>query len=123
MLTRIRNAVAVRDESVFVPASRMKRAIAQVLKDEGFITRFELTRDKRFPMLKIHLKYTERKEPILTGLKRVSKPGCRVYTKKTAIPWVQSGMGSVILSTPRGIVSGSEARRLGVGGEILCEVW
>jgi small subunit ribosomal protein S8 len=107
MLTRIRNATAVRHDFVMLPASRMKRAIAQVLKDEGFVARFEQTRDKQFPMLKIYLKYTERKESILRGMKRVSKPG----------------MGTVILSTPRGVVSGAQARRLGVGGEILCEVW
>jgi small subunit ribosomal protein S8 len=123
MLTRIRNAAAVRQDFVMLPASRMKRAIAQVLKDEGFVARFEQTRDKQFPMLKIYLKYTERKESILRGMKRVSKPGCRVYTKQDQIPWVQSGMGTVILSTPRGVVSGAQARRLGVGGEILCEVW
>jgi small subunit ribosomal protein S8 len=123
MLTRIRNATAVRHDFVVLPASRMKRAIAQVLKDEGFVARFEQTRDKQFPMLKIYLKYTERKESILRGMKRVSKPGCRVYTKQDKIPWVQSGMGTVILSTPRGVVSGAAARRLGVGGEILCEVW
>jgi small subunit ribosomal protein S8 len=123
MLTRIRNAAAVRQDFVMVPASRMKRAIAQVLKDEGFVARFEQTRDKQFPMLKIYLKYTERKESILRGMKRVSKPGCRIYTKQDRIPWVQSGMGTVILSTPRGVVSGAEARRLGVGGEVLCEVW
>ncbi len=123
MLTRIRNATAVRQSFVLVPSSRMKQAIAQVLKDEGFITRYELVRDTRFPMLKVYLKYTERKDPLIRGLKRVSKPGCRVYTKTDDIPWVQSGMGSVILSTPRGIISDREARRLGIGGEILCEVW
>jgi small subunit ribosomal protein S8 len=123
MLTRIRNAVTVRDDHVFIPSSRIKRAIAQVLKDEGFISRFEVTRDRRLPMLKVYLKYTEQKEPILRGLRRVSKPGCRVYTKKTTIPWVQSGMGAVILSTPQGVISGAQARRLGVGGEVLCEVW
>jgi small subunit ribosomal protein S8 len=123
MLTRIRNAVSVRDDYVFIPSSRLKRAIAQVLKDEGLISRFELTRDRRLPMLKVYLKYAERKQPILRGLKRVSKPGCRVYTKKDNIPWVQSGMGVVILSTPRGVISGAQARRLGIGGEVLCEVW
>jgi small subunit ribosomal protein S8 len=123
MLTRIRNATAVRQSFVLIPASRLKQSIAQVLKDEGFVARYEQVRDSRFPMLKVYLKYTERKQPIISGLKRVSKPGCRVYTKKDEIPWVQSGMGSVILSTPRGVISGREARRLGVGGEILCEIW
>jgi small subunit ribosomal protein S8 len=123
MLTRIRNGVMVRQNSVLIPASRLKRAIVQVLKDEGFITRFEMTRDGRFPMLKVHLKYTEGKSPVLSGVKRVSKPGCRVYTKGDEIPWVQSGLGTVILSTSRGVISGREARKLGVGGEILCQVW
>lgn len=123
MLTRIRNAAAVRQNFCLVPASRLKRAIAQVLKDEGFIARYEVTRDGRFPVLKIHLKYTDERESIVAGLRRVSKPGCRVYTKRDEIPWVQSGLGTVILSTPRGVITGKEARRLGVGGEILCEVW
>jgi small subunit ribosomal protein S8 len=123
MLTRIRNATAVRQSYVLMPFSRVKQAIAQVLKDEGFIARYELVRDTRFPTLRVHLKYSDRRDSLIRGLKRVSKPGCRVYTKKDDIPWVQSGLGSVILSTPRGILSGREARRLGVGGEILCEVW
>lgn len=123
MLTRIRNAAAVRQNFTLVPSSRLKRAIAQVLKDEGYIARYEVTRDGKFPMLKVYLKYTEDREPVLTGLRRVSKPGCRVYTKRDEIPWVQSGLGTVILSTPRGVIAGKEARRLGVGGEVLCEVW
>lgn len=123
MLTRVRNALMVRQSHVLMPYSQMKRAIAQVLKDEGYIVRFEQVRDGKFPVLKVYLKYTDRREPVLRGLKRVSKPGCRVYTKRDSIPWVQSGLGSVILSTPRGVISGKEARRLGVGGEILCEVW
>jgi small subunit ribosomal protein S8 len=123
MLTRMRNALAVRQSYVLVPASRLKRAIAQVLKDEGYITRIEMVRDARFPMLKIYLKYAENKAPVLTGIRRVSKPGCRVYTPKDEIPWVRSGLGTVILSTSKGVLSGREARRLGVGGEVLCEVW
>lgn len=123
MLTRIRNALAVRQSYVLVPASRLKRAIAQVLKDEGYISRIEMVRDARFPMLKIYLKYAENKKPVLTGIRRVSKPGCRVYTPKDEIPWVRSGLGTVILSTSKGVLSGREARRLGVGGEVLCEVW
>jgi len=123
MLTRIRNATAVGQNFCTMPASRLKRAIAQVLKDEGYIARYEVTRDGRFPVLKVYLKYTEERKPILTGLRRVSKPGCRVYTKRDEIPWVQSGLGTVILSTPKGVITGKEARRLGVGGEVLCEVW
>ncbi|MCD6518666.1 MAG: 30S ribosomal protein S8 [Anaerolineae bacterium] len=123
MLTRIRNAIQVRHRYVLVPHSRIKEAIAQVLRDEGYISRFEVVREGKFPVLKIYLKYTEDKEPVLRGLKRVSKPGCRIYTKKADIPWVKYGLGTVILSTPKGVMSGREARRQGVGGEILCEVW
>ena len=123
MLTRIRNAVAVRHNHVVMPSSHLRLAIAQVLKDEGFISRFEVTREGSFPQLKIYLKYTEKREPILQGIQRISKPGCRIYTKMAEIPWVKSGMGTVILSTPRGVVSGREAGKLGVGGEVLCKVW
>jgi len=123
MLTRMRNAIAVRQNYVVMPASRLKQAIAQVLKDEGYITRFEVIRAGRFPALRIYLKYAEDKEPVLSELHRISKPGCRVYSKRDDIPWVKSGFGTVILSTPRGVISGKEARRLGVGGEVLCEVW
>lgn len=123
MLTRMRNAIAVRQNYVVMPTSRLKQAIAQVLKDEGYISRFEVIRAGRFPALRIYLKYAEDKEPVLKELHRISKPGCRVYTKSDDIPWVKSGFGTVILSTPRGVVSGKEARRLGVGGEVLCEVW
>lgn len=123
MLTRIRNAISVRKSTVVMPSSRMKEAVARVLKNEGFIQRYEVLRDTRFPVLRIHLKYTENREPVLRGVKRVSKPGCRIYTKAENIPWVKSGLGIVILSTPRGVMAGQEARRLNVGGEILCEVW
>ena len=123
MLTRIRNATLVGRTYVLVPSSRVKRAIARVLKSEGYVGRFETIRQGRFPVLKIYLKYTKDRKPVLRGLKRISKPGCRIYTKKKGIPWVKSGLGNVILSTPRGIVSGREARTLNVGGEILCEVW
>ncbi|MHB1294503.1 MAG: 30S ribosomal protein S8 [Anaerolineae bacterium] len=123
MLTRIRNAVAVRQNFVLVPASRLKWSIAQVLRDEGFVARCELTRDKGFGMIKVHLKYTEDKKPVLSGLRRISKPGRRVYAGKDEIPWVQSGLGTVILSTPKGVMAGKQAKRLGVGGEILAEIW
>lgn len=123
MLTRIRNAMAVRHSFVLVPASGLKEAVAEVLRDEGFIHRHEVVRDGRFPMLKVYLKYTEEREPVLRGLRRISKPGCRIYSKAKSIPWVKSGLGIVVLSTPRGVISGREARRLNVGGEILCEAW
>ncbi|MFH1085234.1 MAG: 30S ribosomal protein S8 [Chloroflexota bacterium] len=123
MLTRMRNALAIRQSYVVVPHSRLKQAVAQVLKDEGYISRFEVNRDGKFPVLRIFLKYTPEREPVIHGLTRVSKPGCRVYTKRESIPWVRYGLGSLILSSPRGVVSGRVARRLNVGGEVLCEVW
>jgi len=123
MLTCIRNAGAVRKSFALFPASRVKRAIAQVLEREGYLLRVEETRDGNLASLKVYLKYTEDREPVVQSLKRVSKPGCRVYAGSGEIPWVKSGFGTVILSTSRGIMSGQEARRLGVGGEIICEVW
>jgi len=123
MLTRIRNAVAVRHTQVVMPASRLKEAVARVLRDEGYISRYEVIRDGRFPMLKVYPAYDESKEPVITGLERISKPGCRVYSKREDIPWVRSGLGTIIVSTPKGVVSGKEARQLGVGGEIICKVW
>ena len=123
MLTRMRNALMVHHTAVAMPSSRIKQAIAQVLKDEGFISHFEVLRDAKFPVLRVYLKYTDQKRPVLRNLERVSKPGCRIYTKRDDIPWIQSGLGTVILSTPRGVVSGRSARALGVGGEVLCKVW
>ena len=123
MLTCIRNAIAVQHSHVVMPHSRLKQALAEVLKDEGYIHRHDIVRDGRFPALRIYLKYTKGRESVVQGIERVSKPGCRAYTKKDDIPWVKYGLGTVILSTPRGVVSGKEARRLGVGGEVLCKVW
>ncbi|HID85943.1 MAG TPA: 30S ribosomal protein S8 [Anaerolineae bacterium] len=123
MLTRIRNAVAVGHDSVLVPSSKIKLAIVRILKEEGFIRDYEVTKDRPQPNIRIWLKYTEEREPVLRGLKRVSKPGRRIYTGRREIPWVQSGMGIAILSTPKGIMTGRQARRLGVGGEVLCYVW
>lgn len=123
LLTRIRNGQAVRRRYVLVPHSRLKQAVAQVLQQEGYIDRFDVVRDGRFPMLRIYLKYTRSQEPLIQGLRRVSKPGCRIYTQKGDIPWIRYGLGTVILSTSKGVLSGREARRLGVGGEVLCEVW
>lgn len=123
MLTRIRNAIMVRHKYALVPSSKMKLAIAKIFKEEGFIRNYDVTRDVPQPMIRVWLKYTEDKEPILRGLKRVSKPGCRIYTGKQDIPWVLSGMGIAVLSTPQGIVTDRQARRLGVGGEVLCYIW
>jgi len=111
---------------VLVPSSKIKVAIANILREEGFIEDYRVTRDRPQPQLIIRLKYVgERKDrhPVITGLRRVSNPGRRVYARVSEIPWVRSGMGITILSTPKGVLTGQQARRLGVGGEVLCYVW
>ncbi len=126
MLARIRNALMVGHTGVRIPSSKIKVAIAKILKEEGFIEDYRVTRDRPQPQLVIKLKYVgERKErhSVITGLERVSKPGRRVYTRAAKIPWVQSGVGITILTTPKGVLTGQQARRLGVGGEVLCYVW
>ncbi len=123
MLTRIRNAVMVRHDSVLMPASNTKLAIAKILKEEGFITDYEVIKGKPHRSLKIHLRYMEENKPAITGLKRVSKPGLRVYVQKKEIPRVYSGMGVAIISTPAGLRTGQQAWRQSSGGEILCYVW
>ena len=123
MLTRIRNALLARQRYVVIPSSKLKREIARVLKEEGYIEHYNITKDRPQPMIRIRLKYTEDNEPVLTGLQRISKPGRRVYTKRQDIPLVLSGMGIAILSTPRGVMTGKKAHRLGLGGEILCYIW
>lgn len=125
MLTRIRNAVSARHDTVNIPSSNMKVAIARVLKDEGFIRGYSVVSEdgKPQPSLRVELGYGGRKQPVLTGLQRVSKPGLRVYVQRSEIPRVYGGLGIAILSTPRGIMTGQEARRQSVGGELLCYVW
>ncbi len=123
MLTRIRNGVQARHDLVEMPSSNMKVAIAKVLKDEGFVKGFQLIEDRQFKVLRVDLQYTSQKEPVLTGIKRISKPGLRVYTKATAIPRVYGGLGLAVVSTPKGVMSGQQARRLKLGGEIICHVW
>lgn len=126
MLTRVRNAIMVGHSYVVVPGSKMKLAIAKILRDEGFIENYNVTKDRPQPMIRIWLKYAGDKKDrrsVITGLKRVSKPGRRVYAGKKDIPWVLSGMGIAVLSTSRGIVTGKKARRLGIGGEVLCHIW
>lgn len=126
MLTRIRNALAVGHPGMRVPSSKIKVAIANILKDEGFVEACYVTHERPQPQLVIRLKYAGEKKnrhPVITGSKRVSKPGRRVYTRASEIPWVRSGMGIAILSTPKGVLTGQQARRLGVGGEVLCYVW
>lgn len=124
MLTRIRNGVAARHDFVQIPSSKMKVAIADVLKREGFIKDFAVVEDKAsHKLVRVQLSYSGKKEPVLTGIKRVSKPGLRVYVQKREIPRVYGGLGIAILSTPQGIMTGQEARRRNVGGEVLCYVW
>ncbi|MFC2020512.1 30S ribosomal protein S8 [Chloroflexota bacterium] len=122
MLTRIRNAIMVRHDSVLIPASRMKLAIAKILKEEGFISDFEVVKGKPHPAVKIHLKYDEKNQPILSGLERVSKPGLRVHVGQGEIPRVAGGMGIAVLSTSKGVMTGQQAWRQGVGGELLCYI-
>jgi small subunit ribosomal protein S8 len=128
MLTRIRNGVMAGHSQVAMPSSKIKAEIAKILKEEGFIENFEVADGEQagFTVLRIKIKYVgERRErrPVISGLERVSKPGRRIYTKKQDIPWVLSGIGVAILSTPKGVMTGQRARQLGVGGEILCKVW
>ncbi len=123
MLTRIRNALINRYGSVEIPASRIKTEIARVLKEEGYIGEYSLIEDGVKKTIKIELKYTPEKEPIITEIRRISKPGCRVYVNKKEIPRVKGGLGISILSTSRGIMTGIEARRHGIGGELICTVW
>ena len=123
MLTRIRNAVAVKHDYVNIPSSKMKLSIAKVLKDEGFIRDFETFEEGPRRFVRVHLNYTGDREPLLTGLKRVSRPGLRVYVQKREIPRVFNGLGIAILSTPNGIMAGQQAWRQKIGGEVLCYVW
>jgi small subunit ribosomal protein S8 len=124
MLTRIRNANLMGADFVLVPSSEVKFSIAKVLRDEGFIKDYEVLKGSTPQrVIKIHLKYTEEKEPVLKGLKRVSKPGLRVYCEKDEIPRVYGGIGIAILSTNQGIMTGKQAWRKGIGGEVLCYVW
>ncbi len=128
MLTRIRNAVMAGHAVTAMPSSRMKADIAKILKNEGFIKSYQVVDGERpgHKVLRIRLKYIgERRErrPVLTGLERVSRPGRRIYTGKRDIPWVLSGMGIAIISTPKGIMTGQDARKQGVGGEVVCKVW
>ena len=125
MLTRIRNACMQRHTSVLMPKSKLKLAIAEILKQEGFIKDFSVqdVDEKPFQNLVINLKYTADREPVITGLKRVSRPGLRIYSKRTDIPRVRGGLGLAILSTPKGVMSGHEAWRQNIGGEVLAYVW
>jgi small subunit ribosomal protein S8 len=122
MLNRIRNAAMVRHDSVLVPASKLKTAIAKILKEEGFIADFEMVKGKPHRVIKIHLKYTDKNQPAISSMQRVSKPGLRVYVDRKEIPRVSGGLGIAILSTSKGVMTGQQAWRQGMGGELLCYV-
>ena len=124
MLTRIRNSNTAKHDTVDVPASKMKLAIANILLDEGYIAKYDLVEDGHFQTIHITLKYgADKNEKVITGLKRISKPGLRVYANTEDIPRVLGGLGTAIISTNKGVVTDKEARKLGVGGEVLCFVW
>ncbi len=123
MLTRIRNGVAARFDSVEMPLSKLKVGVVKVLKEEGYITDYQIIDTGVQGILKVTLKYGPNNEQVITGIRRVSRPGLRQYKKSSNIPKVMSGLGVGILSTSRGVISDREARRLNVGGELLCEVW
>ena len=123
MLTRIRNATMARHESLAMPMSRIKVALARILKEEGYITDYEIVRGKPHRVIKVYLKYYDDKEPAISGLKRASKPGLRVYVQRNEIPRVYGGLGTTILSTSRGVKTGQQAWRMGIGGGLHCYVW
>jgi small subunit ribosomal protein S8 len=123
MITRIRNGVRARLPKVDVPASRLKVEIARILKDEGYVANFRLVEDEERRFIRVFLKYGPGWERVITDVQRVSRPGCRIYCGKTEIPRVYGGLGINILSTSRGVMTGREAAKTGVGGEILCNVW
>ena len=123
MLTRVRNASHARHEQVDIPASRVKEAVARILREEGFIQGFERIDEGPQGLLRVHLKYGPERKRVLMGLRRISRPGLRVYARKDQLPRVLGGLGIAVVSTSRGIVTDAEARRLGLGGEVLCYIW
>jgi len=123
MLTRIRNGSKAKLEKVDIPSSKLKLEIAKILKDEGYIKNIKMVKDRRQGVIRVYLKYTDDEIPVIQGLKRVSRPGCRIYTGNDAIPKVLAGLGVAILSTPKGIQTGKQAKKDNVGGEVLCHVW
>ncbi|HLW89354.1 MAG TPA: 30S ribosomal protein S8 [Terriglobales bacterium] len=123
MLARIRNAISARHQKVDVPASKLKAEIARILKEEGYIANFKATEEEGHKVLRIYLKYGNGNEAAISNVARVSRPGCRVYVRRTEIPRVLGGLGINILTTPQGVMTGRQARKKGLGGELLCEVW
>jgi small subunit ribosomal protein S8 len=123
MLARIRNATVAKHSKVDIPASRMKISLAKILKSEGYIKNYKVLKDQSHGVLRIYIKYDEANQGVIAGLKRLSKPGRRVYVKKKDIPFVLNGMGIAVLSTSKGILTDREARKQNVGGELLCSLW
>ncbi|MCL1808787.1 MAG: 30S ribosomal protein S8 [Clostridiales bacterium] len=123
MLTRIRNANTVGHPTVDIPASKMKKSIAGILADEGYILGYDVIGDNKQGVIRVHMKYGTDKERVISGIKKISKPGLKVYAKATDVPKVLGGLGIAIISTSSGIISDKEARKLGVGGEVICYVW
>lgn len=123
MLTSIRNAVLVKKKDVNMPSSRLKVEIAKILKEEGYIRNFKVIDDNKQGRLVLALKYTENNCSVITGLQKISKPGCRIYCKRDAIPKVLDGLGVAVVSTSQGIISGKKCEEKGVGGEVLCYIW
>jgi small subunit ribosomal protein S8 len=123
MLTRVRNAINARHQKVDIPASKLKLEIARILKEEGYISNFKATEEESHKILRIYLKYGNNNEAAISNVQRVSRPGYRVYVRRTEIPRVLGGLGINILTTPKGVMTGRKARKEGLGGELLCEVW
>jgi small subunit ribosomal protein S8 len=123
MLTRIRNAALARRDHALIPASKLKLEVAKILKAQGYIQKYDLVDDKRHGQIRIHLRYVQNREPVIAGLRRISRPGMRVYVAKDRIPRVMGGLGVAVLSTSQGVLTDREARRRGIVGEVLCYVW
>jgi small subunit ribosomal protein S8 len=123
MLARIRNAINARHQKVDIPASKLKVEIARILKEEGYISNFKATEEEGHKVIRIYLKYGSNNEAAISNVERVSRPGCRVYVRRTEIPRVLGGLGINIITTPKGVMTGRQARKEGLGGEVLCEVW
>lgn len=123
MLTRIRNAIMARHDAVLIPDSKMKLSLSRILKEEGFIADYEVVRGKPHRMIKIRLRYLEKNQSVISGIERVSKPGLRIYVQRNEIPRVYGGVGIAVLSTPKGVMTGHQSWRQGIGGELLCYVW
>lgn len=123
MLTRMRNAVLVKKRDLGMPSSRIKVEIAKILKEEGYIRNFKVIDDNKQGMLTVTLKYTEGNRSVITGLQKISRPGCRIYCKQDSIPKVMDGLGIAIISTSKGILTGKKCEELGLGGEVLCYIW